>query len=285
MVSPGLLAIIVTFVAFSISLTLERRVATLAGTLRGSVLVLFFGLLPLLVFFSISNFNLSAFEIFLSLASGILFAVGYVLYYKSLETEQISNTTGVGLIQPALLLVFSIVVLKESITFHQTLGGIIIFVGVILIITNNKFELNRKLIPALVANISWAGYWIIASYAILSSQQVGAVLLISRFVGFVITTLLFAIYLRNDKIPQIKSNLVLPLLAVAIAAGLLDGLGNATFGFVIQYGVLSLGSIFVAGLPLSVTLLAYFVYKERLTKLQGLGMMVAVIGALVIAAF
>ncbi|HVA83115.1 MAG TPA: EamA family transporter [Candidatus Aquilonibacter sp.] len=283
MISPGLLAIVATFVAFSFSLTLERRVAMLAGTLRGSVLVLFFGLFPLLAFLLLSTFNLNVYEIFLAIISGILFAIGYVLYYKSLETEQISNTTGIGLIQPALLLVFSIFVLAEPITTIQAVGGITIFLGVILIITNNNFELNRKLIPALVANVSWAGYWIIASYAIVSSQQVGAVLLISRVVGMAIALALFAIYLRNKKIPKLKGSLLAPLLLASVAAGLLDGFGNATFGFVIQYNVLSLGSIFIAALPISVTFLAYFAYKERLTKLQWIGMLIAIMGALVIA--
>ncbi|MDE1869837.1 MAG: DMT family transporter [Candidatus Micrarchaeota archaeon] len=283
MISPGLLAIAATFIAFSFSLILERRVAMLAGTLRGSVLVLFFGLFPLLVFFLLSGFNLSYYEIFLSVASGIIFAAGYVLYYKSLETEQISNTTGIGLIQPALLLIFSIFVLAEPITAIQAVGGITIFLGVVLIITNDNFELNRKLIPALVANVSWAGYWIIASYAIISSQEVGAVLLISRVVGMVIALALFAIYLKQKRIPRLRGSLIAPLLVTAIATGLLDGFGNATFGFVIQYNVLSLGSIFVSALPISVTFLAYFAYKERLTKLQWIGMAIAIIGALVIA--
>lgn len=283
MTDLGVVAIAITVVAWAISLTLERRIASIAGNLRGALLVLFAGIFPILLFFLISNFSMSPYEVLLSLASGILLAIGYILYYKSLETEQVSNTSGVGLAQPAILLLFSILILHESITSIQTLGGVIIFVGVLLIITNNKLELNRKLLPALLANVSWAGYWVIASYAILSSQQVGATILIARLTSLVVVLALFAFAMKGRQVPRLKNSVVPSLLILGAVAGILDGLGNATFGYVVQFHLLSLGSIFVASLPLFVTFLAYLFYKEHLTKLQGVGMIMAVIGAFVIA--
>ncbi|MDE1850320.1 MAG: DMT family transporter [Candidatus Micrarchaeota archaeon] len=285
MADLGVVAIAITVAAWAISLTLERRIAIIAGNLRGAVLVLFVGIFPILIFFLISNFAMSPYAILLSLVSGILLAIGYILYYKSLETEQVSNTSGIGLAQPAILLLFSILVLHETISSIQALGGIIIFVGVLLIITNNKLELNRKLLPALLANVSWAGYWVIASYAILFSQQVGATLLIARLTSLVVVLIAFALAMKNHVVPRLKNSLVPMLLIIGAAAGILDGLGNATFGYVVQFQLLSIGSIFVASLPLFVTLLAYIFYKEHLTRLQGIGMIMAVAGALVVAAF
>lgn len=282
MVDLGVAAIAITIVAWAISLTLERRIAILAGNLRGAVIVIFAGIFPILIFFLLKSFQLSSSDLILSLASGLLLAIGYILYYKSLETEQVSNTSGVGLAQPAILLLFGVLVLKEGINLMQAVGGLTIFLGVILIITNNNFELNRKLLPALFANISWAGYWVLASYAILSSQQVGTVLLIARITSLAIVLVAFGFALRKRQVPKLRSSNVLPLLAIGAVAGVLDGLGNATFGFVVQFQLLSLGSIFVASLPLFVTFLAYLVYKEHLTKLQGIGMIIAVTGALVI---
>lgn len=285
MLSLGVVAAIITLIVWSVSLTMERKIVRLSGNLRGSLLIIASGVLPMLLFYAISPFELNLYAIILAVASGIFLALGYILYYKALETEQISNTSGTGLAQPAILIIFGVLALSEAINAVQALAGLLIFVGVIFIITNNKLKFNRKLIPALLANVSWAAYWIFASYAILSLNQLASTLLVARLIALLIVVAIFRFAFKPGLGGRISSKVFSYLMAISVIAGVLDGFGNVTFGIAVSSNLISLAGIFTAAAPLIVTGLSYVVYKERLTKLQGFGMGLAVIGALVLAIF
>ncbi|MDE1855811.1 MAG: DMT family transporter [Candidatus Micrarchaeota archaeon] len=285
MLSLGVVAAIITLIVWSVSLTMERKIVRLSGNLRGSLLIIASGVLPMLLFYAISPFELNLYAIILAVASGIFLALGYILYYKALETEQISNTSGTGLAQPAILIIFGVLALSEAINAVQALAGLLIFVGVIFIITNNKLKFNRKLIPALLANVSWAAYWIFASYAILSLNQLASTLLVARLIALLIVVAIFRFAFKPGLGGRISSKVFSYLMAISVIAGVLDGFGNVTFGIAVSSNLISLAGIFTAAAPLIVTGLSYVVYKERLTKLQGFGMGLAVIGALVLTIF
>ncbi|MDE1761689.1 MAG: DMT family transporter [Candidatus Micrarchaeota archaeon] len=283
MISIGTIAAVLAVLSWAISLVIEKRIVTILGKTKGAVLVIGLGVLPMLVLSALSFSLLGPAEIALAAISGIFLSIGFVLYYKSLETEQISNTSGTGLLQPALLILFSVFVLSEPLTLPQIIGGIVIFLGIILILTTERMELNRNLIPAIMAQVSWALYWIFATYAILGSHKVAIPLLISRVVAFISGAALFPLLLKKDKISRRSGVAYIAILLVI--AGILDGAGNILFGKVVSLNELQVGSIFSAMVPIVITGLGYVVYKERLTRLQAIGMLAAVMGALIIAIF
>ncbi|MDE1847126.1 MAG: DMT family transporter [Candidatus Micrarchaeota archaeon] len=283
MISIGTIAAVLAVLSWAISLVIEKRIVTILGKTKGAALVIGLGVLPMLILSALSFSLLDPAEIALAAISGIFLSIGFVLYYKSLETEQISNTSGTGLLQPALLIIFSVFVLSEPLTLPQIIGGIVIFLGIILILTTERMELNRNLIPAIMAQVSWALYWIFATYAILGSHKVAIPLLISRVVAFISGAALFPLLLKKDKISRRSGVAYIAILLVI--AGILDGAGNILFGKVVSLNELQVGSIFSAMVPIVITGLGYVVYKERLTRLQAIGMLAAVIGALIIAIF
>ncbi|MDE1804718.1 MAG: DMT family transporter, partial [Candidatus Micrarchaeota archaeon] len=224
MISIGTIAAVLAVLFWAISLVIEKRIVTILGKTKGAVLVIGLGVLPMLVLSALSFSLLGPAEIALAAISGIFLSIGFVLYYKSLETEQISNTSGTGLLQPALLIIFSVFVLSEPLTLPQIIGGIVIFLGIILILTTERMELNRNLIPAILAQVSWALYWIFATYAILGSHKVAIPLLISRVVAFISGAALFPLLLKKDKISRRSGVAYIAILLVI--AGILDGAGN-----------------------------------------------------------
>jgi len=283
MVDLTTIAAILPAIIWAVTVTMEKKLSVLTGSIKTSILLAGFGIIPILIIFAYSHSAITSYVVILSIISGIFFTVGTLLYYKSLETEQQSNSSGTGLAQPAILIAFSILVLKESLSVLQALGGIIIVAGVFLIITNRKMEINKKLIPALLANVSWAGYWIFASYAILASNQIGAPLLISRVTGFLLAIAVFGIFLNKQKTSKAKPSHLNYVLLLGLFAGVFDAVGNLIFAYVVNLNLLSIASIFTAAMPLFITALGYLIYKERLTKEQGIGMAIAVAGALIIA--
>ncbi|MDE1828122.1 MAG: DMT family transporter [Candidatus Micrarchaeota archaeon] len=283
MVGLATIAAILPAIIWAFTVTMEKRLSSIAGTFRTSLLLTGFGILPILALFFYSYSATSSYVAILSIISGIFFALGALLYYKSLETEQMSNSSATGLAQPAILIAFSILVLNESISVLQAIGGLIIVAGVFLIITNKKMEVNRRLIPALLANVSWAGYWIFASYAILASNQVGTPLLISRATGFIIVIIFSGLLLAKSSFRPSKNSSLKYVIILGLFAGVFDAVGNVIFGYVVNLNLLSIASIFTAAMPLFITALGYLIYGERMTREQWVGMAVAIAGALIIA--
>lgn len=280
-----LLAAILPVFLFGFSIVIEKKVASIFGNYFTGVVIISAGLIPIFLAYLYFNAPLSQISMIESIISGVLLALGFLLYYRALETEQVSNTGATGLAQPAIIVLFSILVLGEALTLPQAIGGVIIISGVFLVVTNNELKINRKLLPAILANISWAGYWIFATYAILGSNQVGFPLLISRITAVILA--LAAYLLLSKKTLKQRSKVVdfRPIIAIGILGGILDGLGNTSFAYVVKLNLLYLASLFNAGVPLLIAGLGYFFYKDKLTKLQLLGIGVAIIGGLILATF
>ena len=269
-------------IIWSISTVMEKRVSSKAGTALTSAMLAGLGVLPMLIAYLLYPAQLGEYELLLSIGSGIFFAIGALLFYKALETEQVSNTSASGFVQPALIIAFSILFLHEHLSLLQMLSGITIVAGVLLVITTKEFKINKKILPALFANASWAIYWILASSAILASGSASSTLLLSRVTTFVILAGMYFV-ITKPKGSNKRVQLGATVLAIGCVAGFLDGAGNLVFGLLVNQNLVAVASLFITIQPLAITLIAYFVYKERLTAIQSAGMAIAIIGALALA--
>ena len=267
---------------WAISTTIEKRISALTGTAITSIAVVGLGIIPMLVYFLLYPSGISAYDAAISILSGLFFSMGALLFYKALETEQVSNASGAGFTQPAIILIFSVLILHEVITNMQILGGIIAIAGVLLVITTKDTKINKKLLPVILANASWGIYWVLASTAISGSKSFIAPLLISRVSTLIILLIAFKLLFPKNKTVAKKSAIPY-LLLICIAAGVIDGAGNVVFGFFVLQGLVSVASIFMTVGPLGQTALAHIFYKERLTKLQWVGMAIAITGGFILA--
>jgi drug/metabolite transporter (DMT)-like permease len=94
------------------------------------------------------------------------------------------------------------------------------------------------------------------------------------------TVLVFAV-------AAVSNNLQLPTrtpLRLAVAAALLDTCANITMLLAIQKWMLSLASILISLYPATTVILAIIVLRERLTRWQALGMILAAVSVSMIAA-
>ena len=292
MIGIGILAAFVAVVLWSISQLISKAVAPKLGTSKTAALVVSAGILPMLLLFLISPAVLSVYNTLLSVAAGVPLAVGYILFYKSVESQNISNISGIDLLQPAVLAVYGIFVLSEPINRLQIIGTIAVFIGIALISKKKDGKFNRRLIPAALGNVVWAFYWIILSSVISSSNQYVLPLLISRITAAIITIFALGFLLSSGNRSRLKADvgrtLKLSLAAVIILGfieAMFDGGGNIIFGIVVNNGALALGAVLTALQPALIAFAAYYIYKERLTKVQTIGIIAAIAGALLIAIF
>ena len=278
----GLALLAVTI--FAVSGVIQKRVADRIRDARTAVFVVGFGILPLLAMYLLYFNALSTYALILAVISGIFFMGGDFLYFDSLEKEQVSKAYSIGIVQPLLVIIFSVAVLGEHITTLEAVAGAIMIFGLAFLDTEKKrLRRDRKMTPAILGNMSWAIYWMFLSSSIVSSGQIAAPIIISRMVGFAAILLVFGV-LRNRKTERIRKNTNIKRIALLGAAtGILDGAGNGIWAITVTLKSLAIASMIQLLGPFIVIVIAYLVYRERLSKAQAIGLLIAVAGAVILA--
>lgn len=213
--------------------------------------------------------------------AGIFLAIGFVLCFRSLTTEQVTNTSTLETLQQLATLLFGVLVLGEVLTVLQVLAAVMIFLGVLLVASTKGFKINKFLIPAIFANLSWAAYWIVLHYGFGQGNLFPT--LIARVVAFLVI-LVYASFTGNlmesKQKKRAKLSYLLPL--AIVLTGFVDAGINISFSFTLASSVVALGSAIYATTPIFVAIIGKLIYKDRLTKLQLLGIALAVLGEIAV---
>lgn len=286
MFSYVLLAAFVALGFWALDDFLLKRIITKLGVIRPAIMMIGFGVIPIIILTLAGSFAIpSLYVIILSIVAGIFFFLGYILDFKSLETEQVTNTIALGELQSAIIVLFGIFALAENASPIVILGIVIVFVGAVLVGIERRMRFNKKLLPAVFANVSWAIYWVILSFAILSYHSFVVPLLIARSAGFIGIAASVAIFGLSTKKGKKVSKAALGYSAIALMLmiGIFDSIGNLSFGYVALSNIIAIGASITALVPVIVGVLGKVFYKDKLTLIQLLGFTMCVIGAIVIS--
>ncbi len=290
MVPLGIIATIISVVLWTIASTISKKVSRDLGSHTVAFLYLAFSILPILIATAIVGvYSITFYGLALAILGGIFLSIGFIYGFKALQTENLASVVTLGELLPALLVVFGIFILGEKVTMLQTISIIVIFGGALMIITTEKFRINRRLVPAIISTFAWTGYWIALSYSITSANTFALPILISRLVGvpFIIWYLLSnkaatrSISNLGEKLKRNRTFLV--LVSFTLIASFSDAVGDVLFGITVGSPSLALGAALVALQPMLVSFFAFLLYKERLTKLQLYGLLIMIIGALALS--
>ena len=290
MILLGTTAAILAMVLWTISGTINKKVATGLGTHVSAFLYVLVSLIPVLIATMIIGiYSISPFGIETAVVAGVFLAVGFIFGFKALSTENLSSVSALQEIMPALLLLFGLFILGERINQVQSAGIIIIALGTLMTIITEKLEINTRMIPAILAVVSWAIYWMIISYSVISAKTFALPILISRVISLPVTL----IYLLSDRdavsslasLPsRIRTNRTAAVLLILVSiASFADASGDTIFGITSGSSVLAIGAALVALQPMVVSFLAFVIYKDKLTKLQLIGLIVMLVGALILS--
>ncbi len=283
MVSLGAELVLMAVLMWALSSIMFKRVAVALGNIKTGMFVIGAGLIPISIYAFYAGSAISLYAFALSIVSGLLFGVAALLYYKSVETQQISNTVAIGMIQPVLIFVFSILVLKEGMTLAEIVGGIVVLAGVGLVSMTAGLRFNRRLIPAFLGQAIWAFYWMALSLSIVSSSQAAMPLMISRIFAFLVVVLAYKVFIQK-KAPRMRGfrTLAKHTSIFGTLSGILDGSGNLLYSNVVLFGALAVGAVIQLTLPLIVIALAWVFLSEKLTRVQAAGVLIAIAGAFIL---
>ena len=156
------------------------------GGYKLGILMLSIGLIPTAIVAVLVGFGTVSFYVAaLSIAAGIAIAFGDMLFYKAMETEQISNSMVFSELGSVLFVVFGFFVFGEAIGAVGAIGATIVFIGATLVAITEDRKFNKRLMPAMIAVIMWSSGFIVLSYSISASGTLSIPIIITRISSLV----------------------------------------------------------------------------------------------------
>lgn len=283
MLSLGIILAIGSMLVIAVVDTLLKKVTVAAGTYFTSTLFAGLAIIPLLfIIIAVPPTSVAPIYIALTVLGGLAYALGLILVLKSLETEQASNTWALSNIGIVPLILLGVLVLAEPISLIEILGMAVVIFGSLMITVTKDMKINRKLLPAIAGNVLFAVYFILTTYSVSQSQNAYSVIFPLAY-AVALAALLAYGSATSKLLPAYRKLKRARLLPLAISLGLLGGVSQLLWLFVVVLKTVALGGAIQVLEPAIVVVLAYLMYREKLTPLQGIGIAVSLVGAFVVS--
>lgn len=220
----------------------------------------------------------------LNILLGLFLAVCFVAFNEALR---IGNSSVVGTIAGSfsgVIVILSLVFFKESLSIAQILAILIILIGVVLSSLNIKELKNLKALEnrgTVLAVLVMLGWGIGFTFIKIPIKQIGWFWssYILEVVGFLFFLVVGISKFRKNKLPNLRA------LAQPLIATFLQNLGGYSFSYGLSIGAASIVAPIAGAYPTLFVLLSRFVFKDRLNKQQGFGIIVTLIGIVLLAFF
>jgi transporter family protein len=231
-----------------------------------------------------SSVNVPALVIILSLIAAILYSAGYLFFFKGFETGNVSIVAATMNLWAVFTMLFAFMFMGQRLSALQTLGVLLIIFGAALAslnwseIGNQRFQLSAGVKEAVFGAFFFGVFWNVSE---IISEKVGWLLttLFIKF-GIILFLLIFSLLVKQGiglaKIST-KTKYVILLMGV-IEAG---AVALVNYGLTIGDAILI--TPIASALSIVTITLAIIFLKDKVTKIQGLGIVTAIVGIIVTA--
>ena len=262
----------------------SRKISSLTVT-AVSGLVGFAFLLSMVPFFGA---NFSELAIITGVAAGIASAIGISALYASLAIGPISIVSPMGAVLGALVPMTFGFLIGDRFGAIALLALALILVAVILVGfipgADTRLPSAKGLLFAAIAGAGIGTILIVLKYSPTDSGL--ASILVMRLVSAIfLNVVLLVVWLRSRSRGEAKASERVPnkFWWGVVAAGIFDSSANIFFTLALRSGSLSVVSVLTALYPLGTIILARLVLKERIAKLQMVGVLLALGGSAILA--
>ena len=237
--------------------------------------------LPFFLFFSSFNiiekvkfpeFN-NSYVIFL--VSGIFFALDLICWHWSIKLTTVSKATFLSNLAPIVVIIFSLIFLKERFSKFFYLAALLSMVGMLMLLGEsfkfNKSQFIGDLLGVLTA--VWYGSYIITISQLRKKYNSTSIMFLSGIVTAIIL-LIVSILFEQSLIPQSLFTITIIFLLGFIC----QFMGQSFITYSLAYLSASLSSLCLLIQPIAATVLAYFFFEEKLTTIQFFGSALILIG-------
>ncbi len=237
--------------------------------------------LPFFLFFSSFNiiekvkfpeFN-NSYVIFL--VSGIFFALDLICWHWSIKLTTVSKATFLSNLAPIVVIIFSLIFLKERFSKFFYLAALLSMVGMLMLLGEsfkfNKSQFIGDLLGVLTA--VWYGSYIVTISQLRKKYNSTSIMFLSGVVTAIIL-LIVSILFEQSLIPQSLFTVTIIFLLGFIC----QFMGQSFITYSLAYLSASLSSLCLLIQPIAATVLAYFFFQEKLTTIQFFGSALILIG-------
>ena len=237
--------------------------------------------LPFFLFFSSFNiiekvkfpkFN-NSYVIFL--VSGIFFALDLICWHWSIKLTTVSKATFLSNLAPIVVIIFSLIFLKERFSKFFYLAALLSMVGMLMLL-GESFQFNKsQFIGDLLGVLTavWYGSYIVTISQLRKKYDSTSIMFLSGIVTAIIL-LIVSILFEQSLIPQSLFTITIIFLLGFIC----QFMGQSFITYSLAYLSASLSSLCLLIQPIAATVLAYFFFQEKLTTIQFFGSALIVIG-------
>jgi drug/metabolite transporter (DMT)-like permease len=201
--------------------------------------------------------------------AGLVGAIGLLAFYQALASGRMGIAAPVSAVMTAALPVLFNVFLQGPPNWFQAAGFLLALLAIALI-SQPQGSLGRPegLGLALLAGCGFGCFFILISRV--NHASVFWPLASARFTSVLL--LLIVVRVRGQQ--MLPKRRLLPLV---LTAGTLDALGNAFFVFAAHIGRLDVAAVLSSLYPAATVILAAIVLRERVTRVQGIGVLLALL--------
>jgi transporter family protein len=217
--------------------------------------------------------------------ASIFYAAAYLLFFKGFELGNVSIISASMNLWAVFTMLFAFIFLGQRLTTFQFLGVLMIIAGVILVslrigdIKDKNLKLLSGVKETVFAAFLFGIFWNLSE---LVSEKIGW-LSTTLFVkiGVVLALLLFSLLLNRE----LKITKTTPKVwGLILFAGVLEAAAVASVNWGLTIGDVILVTPISSALSIVTIMMAVIFLKEKISKLQGIGM-VMVISGIVMTAF
>lgn len=206
--------------------------------------------------------------------AGICGGVGLTLLYRALASGQMSVAAPISALVAAALPVL-IGFFADGLVGWVTLAGFALALVAVWLVSGGMeiaFDLQSFLLPV-IAGISFGAFFVLIGFA--SDVSILWPLVAVRIIS-ISSLFLYVTITKQDWIPAQES------LVPVLASSVLDTAGNAFYALSAQTGRMDVAAVLGSLYPGSTVILAWFVLKEKISRVQMLGIAVALIAIVLI---
>lgn len=231
-----------------------------------------------------SNLSVSGLIIFLSILASILYSAGYLFFFKGFEIGNVSIIAATMNLWAVFTMLFAFLFMGQRLSSIQTLGVVMILLGATLAslnwneIRNQNFQLSAGVKETIFGAFFFGVFWNVSE---IISEQVGwaTLTLLVKF-GIILFLLIFSFMTKQEigltDIPKKTTYIILLM-------GVIEAVAVALVNYGLTIGDAILITPIASALSIVTILLAIVFLKEKIAKIQRVGVSMAILGIIATA--
>ena len=238
----------------------------------------------LLIFAFTINLNVPILVIILLPIAASVYSAGYLFFFKGFEIGNVSIVAATMNLWAVFTMLFAFIFMGQRLSKLQSLGVFMIISGVTLAslnwsdIRNHRFQLSSGVKETVLGAFFFGVFWNISE---IISEEIGW-LLTTLFVKFgIILVLLLLSFLKKRELDLTKAATKTKCMVVLM--GIIEAGAVAIVNYGLTIGDAILITPIASALSIVTITLAIIFLKDKVTKLQGLGIITAIAGIIVTA--